>query len=169
MPIDLEKLADSEHLLDVLIQVEDVFDSIDMYCFPGWFDTEVVEGPEIRRHWVSVTLLAPYRKMPDPRAIPRLLKHDLRVEYSKVQQAGDAYNPVTGENPDGETFWMIKVSVPRRLLDQMAEADLETYDDAVDTDDVEDAKDSGIDDESAYHTDEKAPMMDGNGGMNAPV
>ena len=51
----------------------------------------------------------------------------------------------------------MRLSFPRRLLDQNEEADLEMYDDDVNPDDVEDAKDTGIDDESQMHADEQLP------------
>jgi hypothetical protein len=53
--------------------------------------------------------------------------------------------------------WLVRITIPRRLLDEINGVDLELYDDEVNTDDVEDAQDSGIDDESTLHTDEQDP------------
>jgi hypothetical protein len=154
--IDLDKLEDSSHLLDVLIGLEEILDSMDMYCYPFWFDGEVVEGPIVRRHWVTFSLLYPYRKMPDPRAALRLLKHGVQVEYNKVkQQEAGEHAGEPDKEPKHFTHWLIKITVPRRLLDQMEAADLELYDDEVDSDDVTAAKDIGLDQESQYQTDEQ--------------
>jgi hypothetical protein len=157
MPFDLEKLEDSEYLLDILISVENVLDSLDVYVYRNWFDGEVVEGPIVRRHWVIVSLLYPYNKMPDPRAALRLLKHGVQVEFDTVkqQQAGKPGEPDT--EPSTDSHWIIKIIIPRRLLDQIDGVDLAMYDDEVNPDDVTAAKDIGLDDESPYQTDEQLP------------
>ena len=156
-PIDLERLEDSSYLLDVLIQCENILDSLDCYVYQNWILGQVVEGPIVRRHWVAFSLLYPHRKMPDPRAALRLLKHGVQVEFNSVkrQQAGKPGHK--DAEPDHDTDWLVKITIPRRLLDQIEGADLETYDDEVNPDDVEAAKDIGLDDESQYQTDEQLP------------
>jgi hypothetical protein len=156
-PIDLERLEDSSYLLDILLQCENVLDSLDCYVYASWIDGEVVEGPIVRRHWVTFSLRYPHRKMPDPRAALRLLKAGVQVEFNSVkrQQAGKPGHK-DGE-PDKDTDWLVKITIPRRLLDQIEGADLEAYDDEVNPDDVEAAKDIGLDDESQYQSDEQLP------------
>jgi hypothetical protein len=155
--IDLEKLEDSTYLLDILIQMENVLDSLDIYVYRNWFEGEVVKGPIVRRHWLTFSLLYPHDKMPDPRAALRLLKHGVQVEFNtmKEQVPGDVNH--LDHEPEKDTNWMVTVTIPRRLVDQTEEADLEDYDDEVNPDDVEDAKDSGLDDESQYQEDEQLP------------
>ena len=176
MTIDLAKIEDSTHLLDLLVQMEDILDSQDLYVYRNWLSGEIVEGPVIRRHWVSFSLLYPKNKMPDPRGSLRLLKLNIKVEFSKVSRADGStpLNPAAGqagtipasnEHPT-DTHWLVKLTFPRRLLDQMGE-NTDYYEDDVDTDDVEDAKDSGIDAESAYTSGEQGP--EGLGDMGAPT
>ena len=176
MAIDLDKLEDASHLLSILLQMEDVLDSLDLYCFENWLDGEVVEGPIIRRHWVSMSLLYPSDKMPDPRAALRLLKHHIMVEFDKIERTKtgtpkdtrNANTPGAGTSivqakAGKERDWLVKITVPRRLLDQIAAADADTYEDDVEIDDVESAKDSGLDDQTAYtenQTDDAAPPND---------
>lgn len=192
MTIDLDRIEEAPHILDILLQTEDILDSLDVYCYKNWLDGEVIEGPVVRRHWISVSLLYPHNKMPDPRAALRLLKHDVIVEFSKVLQDGAAFQPVAEppnanasgaasvapaspaagvgappETADAKQFWMVKIAFPRRLLTQMG-ADLSFYDDEVDSEDVEAAKDSGIDDESGYESDEQAPL-DPTAAPGAPI
>lgn len=167
MTIDLDKIKDSSHLLEMLIQMEDVLDSLDIYVYKNWINGELIEGPIIRRHWVSMSLFYPYEKMPDPRASLRLLKHGVLVEFDRMHRAADETTndaksandgTPTAAKEDGEpNDWMVKLTFPRRLLNQIAEADLDTYEDEVEVEDVEDAKDIGVDDESAYKTDEQTP------------
>lgn len=169
--IDLEKLEDSSHLLDILIQCENVLDSLDVYVYRNWYDGQVVEGPIVRRHWVTFSLLYPHHKMPDPRAALRLLKHGVQVEFNSVKRQLDKPAATTmptadgtsqpDAEPDHDTDWLVRITIPRRLLDQMEGADLEMYDDEVNPDDVQAAQDIGLDDESQYQSDEQMPADQG--------
>lgn len=161
MNIDLEKLRESPNLLDILIQMEDVLDQMDVYVFDNWLKGEVVEGPVVRRYWLDMTLLYPYKEMPDPQGALRLLKHGVRVDYEKAKRSDkNKLEPMKGADSDNDKepskkeaesmFWLVKVSVPRRLVVQIGTAQNDFYDDEVDVDDVEEAKDSGMNDESAY-------------------
>lgn len=172
MAIDLEKIQDSPHLLDILLQMEDVLDSLDIYVFKNWYSGEVAEGPVVRRYWLDFTLKYPYDKMPDPKAALRLLKHGVRVDFWKAKVKGEEFidadeanqaqeNEVGAhmaeeqEEDHSDTVWLVRISIPRRLVAQMSAEEVDFYDDEIDVDDVEDAKDSGIDDESAYMTDDE--------------
>lgn len=173
MAIDFELLHDSPHLLEILVQIEDVLDRLDTYVFPNWIDGEVVDGPRVRRYWLDITLRYPYKKMPDPRAALRLLKHGVRVDFRKAKvgeddlaedvsvetAAEDADADASGANDD--KVWLITISVPRRLVTQLAGEEMDYYDDEVDVDDAQEAKDTGIDDESAYREDEQQAQQQG--------
>lgn len=155
--IDLEKLEDSTYMLDILLQCENVLDMFDVYTALNWFDGEVVKGPIVRRHWVSFSLLYPHDKMPDPRMALRLLKHGIQCEFNQVKRevAGDVNT--RDHEPKKPTDWLVTITIPRRLLDQTEEAELEAYDDEVNPDDVIAAKDIGLDDQSTLQQDEQAP------------
>jgi hypothetical protein len=155
MTIDLEQLEDSPHLLDLLIKMEDVLDSLDVYVFSNWFDGEIVEGPKVRRYWLDMTLLFPKEKMPDPRAGLRLLKHGVRVDFQKAaQEEGGEYREISGiegkTNKDGNReVWLVRISVPRRLIAEISAGELDFYEDELDdVEDVQDAQDTGMNDES---------------------
>lgn len=162
MAIDFELLQDSPYLLDILVQMEDVLDSMDVYVFKNWLKGEVAEGPIVRRYWLDMTLRYNYDEMPDPRAALRLLKHGVRVDFSKgrledgKEDASAIENPdeVDEENDTDNLVWLVRISIPRRLVVQMNNAQHDFYDEEVDIEQVEDAKDDGIDDESSYHSDE---------------
>ena len=150
--IDLELISDSDHLLDILISMENVLDGLDVYSFANWLTGEVVDGPVVRRYWTTFSLRYPYNKMPDPRAALRLLKHGVEVEYNREKRQ-DGKGGETAKQSD----WLITISIPRRLLDQDQENDLKIYADEVNPDDVTTAKDSGLDNESQYKSDEQNP------------
>lgn len=179
--IDLEAIQDSPHLLDILLQMEDVLDSLDIYVFKNWYLGEVAEGPKVRRYWLDFTLKYDYDKMPDPKAALRLMKHGVRVDFWKAKFGSDGEfedaeaskaDMAEADGDDGDkdmsdTFWLVRISIPRRLVAQMSAEEMDFYDEDVDVDDVEDAKDTGIDDESAYMADENEGQ-DGMGDPNAP-
>lgn len=182
--IDLEKITDSPHLLDVLLQMEDVLDSLDVYVFKNWYRGEVVEGPKVRRYWLDFTLKYDLDRMPDPKAALRLMKHGARVDFWKakygkegefedaqVTEAEMEEHEAGEKNPDSEDFWLVRISIPRRLVAQMSAEELDFYDEEVDVEDVEDAQDTGIDDESAYFNDEQGGEDDFMGGepQEAPL
>ena len=54
---NLNAIFDNKDLLDVLIDVEDVFDGLDLYAFKNWIDGLVVSGPHVSRYWINVCLL----------------------------------------------------------------------------------------------------------------
>jgi hypothetical protein len=170
--IDLEKLEDSKYLLNVLMQCEDLLDKNDSYAFVNWESGIVIRGPIIKRHWISFSLRYPHSKMPDPKFALRLLKIGVQCQFERMKQevAGNVTAP--DHEPDHQTDWMVTITVPRRLLDQTEEADLETYDDEINQDDVVSAQDIGLDDESSYHEDEQNPEgmdnpeADANAAMN---
>lgn len=169
MALDIELLHDSPHLLTLLVGVENILDELDVYVFENWIDGEIVDGPRVRRFWIDITLQYPYRKMPDPRAALRLLKHGVRVDFRKAKIDGKSLEESASNDQEtseektssDNKVWLITVSVPRRLMADLSNEEFDFYDDEVDMEDAEEAKDTGIDDESAYHADEQQDQMMG--------
>lgn len=147
MELNIKHIEETPHLLELLLEVEDVLDSLDVYVFRNWFDGEVVSGPSIKRYWVSIKLKFEEKKMPDPRAAKRLLKHGIMVQYEKEQQEDIGEHAKEG---DTKNVWIVTVEVPRKLLNGMNDSGTDFYDDEIDLDDIESAKDLGVDQESGY-------------------
>lgn len=141
MPIDLTHIEETPHVLDILLEIESVLDSLDLYVFKNWILGEIVDGPRIKRHWVSITLKYQQNLMPDPRAGLRLLKHGIMVSFGKgtMEELPEA--------PE-EPVWLVKIEVPRRLISGLNNATTDFYDDEVDSELVDSAKDIGVDDET---------------------
>lgn len=144
MAIDLNNIEETPHILDIMLEVEDVLDSLDIYVFKNWFLGEVIDGPRIKRYWVEITLQYPKKMMPDPRAGLRLMKHGILVSFTEGKLEALKETPA-------EPVWLVKVEVPRRLLTGMSNATTDFYDDEIDSDDIESAKDMGVDDETGYN------------------
>jgi hypothetical protein len=166
--LDLEKLEDSTFLLDVLLNCESVLDDLDLWCYLNWFEGEIAKGPVIRRHWVTFSVRYDHDKMPDPRAALRLLKHGIQVEFNTMKQKATGNVVTPDHEPKTPTDWLVTITIPRHLMDDINEADLE-YDEDVDTDDVEDAKDVGLDNESQYQEDEQLPEDSADPAMAPPA
>lgn len=164
----IKKLNDSESLTDILIQMEDFLDSLDIYVFKNWFEGEIVEGPEVRRYWVSMTLKYDYDKMPDPAGAERLLKSGTKVIFRKSSEK----KPVEVKGPDDLEpnkkpkmedikIWLVEIQIPRRFIEELDDADLENTDEpGIDAEKVSDARDENIDKEAAF-TKEGAKELSG--------
>ncbi len=136
MAIDFKQLEESPHLLDVLVQMEDVLDSFDIYVFDNWVKGEIVHGPKVRRYWFDFTLRYKENEKPSDKGSKRLIKHGIKVTVDEVT--------IEGEEGEPEKGWEVKISIPSNLIKDMNAAELDFYDDEVDTDDVKDAQDGGM-------------------------
>jgi hypothetical protein len=156
--IDLEKIQDSKHILDILIQCEDILDSLDIYVYKNWFSGEVISGPNVQKYWVTIGLSYELDKMPDPRASLRLMKYGIKVKFEKNQRQVKR-NMYTNkeQKPDDDQIWIVTITIPKRLINQIGSTNDDFYEDEVDQEDVDSAKDAGIDNESAYMSDEQNP------------
>jgi hypothetical protein len=154
MELDLNKIEETPHLLDILLEIEDVIDSLDVYVFKNWMKGEIIEGPIIKRYWVEVTIRYPLDQMPDPRAGLRLLAHGIMVSFEKGP-IPNLVNRATGGS-EAKEAWFVKIEVPRKLLNGMNDASVDFYDEEIDVDDIESAKDLGVDENTAF-TQQEAP------------
>lgn len=157
-----KRLSDSDSLTDVLIQMEDFLDSLDLYVFKNWFDGEIVDGPNIRRYWVSMTLKYAYKDMPDPAGAERLLQHGAKVVFRKSkEEVAVEINDPSDLQPNKkpkmkqEEIWLVEIQIPRRFIEELDDSDLEMHvdDEAVDIEDVSDARDENVDETDAFTDD----------------
>jgi len=150
--------------LDTLMDVERVLDNQNIYTYANWLDGEIVEGPHIDKYWVTVTLMYPYKKMPDPEAAARLIKHDCKVYYAKDEliTAAKLTSPEDSEHTDGadgrrpgqhrakqvkKPVWLVTLEIPRKFMDELASASLAISNDTVDSSAVQSAVDDGMGDD----------------------
>lgn len=146
MPISVKMLNDqikyissTNTLLDMLLRFEKVLEEVDLYAFRNWIRGEVLQGPDLDRHYITVKLMYPASEMPDPEGAQRLFNIDCLVKYEKEMLA----NPVpaqkftdrvvTDRYDDGtlprryevehEEVWVVSVKMPRRYVDEFANID----------------------------------------------
>jgi hypothetical protein len=170
----ITRITDSEDLTDLLIDVEDYFDSNDLYAFKNWINGIVVSGPYVSKYWVKLTLKYPYFGMPDPEGGLRLYQHGTRISFRighedvpiKVKSEGD-YRPGTKKPKMKLTrIWLVEILVPRRLVKDLDDEVLDLYDEEVDADSIDDANIDGIDTEDQFTQGQDNNGMDQNSDTN---
>ncbi|MBH18746.1 MAG: hypothetical protein CMD91_04195 [Gammaproteobacteria bacterium] len=183
MPQEFESINDninsihgSETLLDLLLEWEDVLDSLDIYAFKNWKKGELVDGPQIEKYWITCTIMYPYKLMPDPDATKRLTKHGIKVSYkedhylkpAKLVHPEDSETraneePFTDEGQKKRSegkrraklikipTWLVKIEIPRHFIDEfLADTAGTSGDDDIKLEDVKDAYDEGAGGEEQY-------------------
>jgi hypothetical protein len=157
----LDDVYDSENILDILVEFERTFDELNVYVYKNWIKGEIVEGPKIDRYWITVSLMYPYRLMPDPEGALRLTDHGCKVTFQKdilkhvaKIKGEESYepDPVTGKlkaKVIKSPIWLVEVIMPRRFIDQRQTEKVQASDTNIDMDDVSDAYDENLNDDSA--------------------
>lgn len=157
---NLDYILGSKTVLDVLMEFENMLDTVNLYGFKNWKYGEIVEGPKLSRYWVSVTLMYPHKLMPDPSGADRLTKYDCHVEYKKahylvprkIKTPEDLEQNEEGKRlpkVDKKDIWLVTIEMPRRFIDEETFNTGAVDTDEIDSDAVDDAYDQGLDGEEA--------------------
>ena len=158
----LDNIIDSSSNLNVLLEFEEVLDNLHIYSYKNWEYGEVLAGPEVSRYWVTVSLMYPYKMMPDPDGALRLTKHGARVFYYQ----DELLEPIKITKPDdlgptdsrtGERkpkmkkskVWVVTIEMPRDFVSEFESAKVTINGVDVDLSDVDSAYDSDYDNEIA--------------------
>lgn len=142
----IKKISETNTLLDMLLEFEKTLEDIDVYAYKNWEKGEILEGPTLDRHYVTVKLMYPQKDMPDPDGAKRLLGRDCLVKYHKdtlvTPVKVKSFDDVIAEiSPDGvtkhkaktksEPVWVVEIKMPRRYVDEFStdvvEADEDSY------------------------------------------
>ena len=141
-------------LLDILLEFENMLDEQGMYAYENWKLGEVAQGPKLSRYWLNVTLLYPYLKMPNPKAALRLTNIGCDVKFKKATLK----TPMTVKTQDdldsnkkpkikNHDVWLVDVWMPRKFVDEALNGKDE-FGGSVDTTELSDAYEAGLDDET---------------------
>lgn len=160
---NLSGIFANQTVLEILTEFEGVLDSMDMYAYENWIKGEVVDGPHLERYWVTVTLMYPQNKMPNPEAASRLTQHGCKVFYGK-----DHYlKPVKVTDPEDLEYkdkpftqnqeqqrrpkleripvWLVRIEMPRHFVDSQASEIVRVNQQDVDVNDIVSGYDQGLD------------------------
>ena len=164
----LDKNINRNSALDVLLQVDSVLDSLNIYAYKNWIEGEIVDGPHIERYWVTLTIMYPHKLMPDPAGAERILAKGGKVFFAKDElitaaklvTPDDVSDTPDERRPDmpaakkiKRPIWLITLELPRNFLDSMTSDKLKIDDLSIDTQKVEDAYDDGLGDDDALRSD----------------
>lgn len=145
----------TDSALNTLMDFERVIDELDLYAFENWKMGELVEGPVYEKYFVTCTFMWPYKKMPDPRAAERLAEYDCEVfykrdilEYPIKIKTPDDFKPGTKMPRKGQApVWLVKIVMPKTLMQEIHQGSLELESGNVDMEDIEQAYETGQDDD----------------------
>lgn len=170
----LDDVYGSENILDILVEFERIFDQLDIYVFKNWIKGEIVEGPKIDRYWITVTLMYPYKMMPDPAGAERLMDRGCKVWYGQdtLQHVANIKGPESYERDEEgklepklikSPVWTVKITMPRHFVDEIQTNKVEAGDHTIDMDEVTSAYDENLNDDevakgnAADETQQQAP------------
>lgn len=152
----------SDGSMSILLDFERVLDEIDVYAFKNWELGELVQGPELGRYDVSCTFMWPYKLMPDPHAVKRLMAIGCKVDYAK----GKLKVPVEVTNYDDfiqgtnypksaeKEVWFVRIVVPLELMDDIKEGSIDLADQSIDLEELDSAYDDDLDKEGTQQDEE---------------
>lgn len=156
----IQNLSDSDTLLDFMIQAEDFLDNMDIYAFKNWIEGTVVEGPNVSKYWIELTLMYDYDQMPDPSGAIRLINVGAKASMRTIEvqdtslptepderinidtlaamapnQAaqGVTLNQVVNANSKKkyDKKWLVDISIPRQFIDDLNDMNMDSFDSTV--------------------------------------
>lgn len=152
----LKQIYDGSSSLDMLIEFEEILDTLHVYAYKNWIEGEVVGGPDVSRHWIEVSLMYPYDMMPDPTGALRLIHHGCYVHYAKYKlqksveiiDTNDVELDKRGKRkPKKEIVpvWIVKISMPRHFVDEFDSEKIKINGEEIDMSEVTAAYDENLD------------------------
>lgn len=146
--------------LNTLLDFERIIDELDIYAFDYWKQGELVAGPVYEKYFVTCTFMWPYSRKPDTRGAKRLADYGCVVKYKKdvleypvkVKTMVD-FQPGTKMPRMGKLpIWLVTITVPKKLMQDITKGSLELESDTVDAEDIDQGFEEGLDD-AMYKTD----------------
>ena len=152
----------TDSALSSLMDFERVIDELDLYVFENWKKGELVEGPIYEKYFVTCTFMWPYKKMPDPRGGQKLLDYGCSVRYKKdllkfpmkVKSPNDFEAGSKMPKMQQVPVWLVEIVMPKKLMQEIHQGSIELESETIDAEDVEQAYETGTDDD-VYKTDDQ--------------
>lgn len=154
----------TDSALASLLDFERVLDELDLYVFSNWKKGELVEGPIIEKYFITCIFMWPYKLMPDPRGAERLSSYDCRIRYKKdyletpekiddqIDYAPGTKYPRMKQDP----IWLVEITMPKQLVTDISQGSLELEGEVLDMEDIEQAYQSGVEDDVNLTNDSQA-------------
>lgn len=168
----IKKISNTNSLLDMLLEFEKVLDTSDLYAYKNWIQGELLDGPKLSRHWVTVRLIYKAEQMPDPDGAKRILMRGGVVNFKKgtllsprkVRSFDDVTLTMKADGrqryktkTDNHPIWIVEIKLPRKFVDEFV------------TDNIEVDEDSYVDMEAMNpESTAEAPPPSDDGGVGTP-
>ena len=158
----IKGIMTSDGSMSILLDFERVLDEIDIYAFKNWELGELVQGPDLGRYTCTCIFMWPYKLMPDPHAVKRLLAIGCKVNYGK----GELKVPIQPKNYDDfiqgtmypksveRKVWFVKIEIPLDLMDDIKEGSIDLADQSIDLEELDGAYDDDLDKEGTEQEEE---------------
>jgi len=169
MPANIKDLLNNtkdifmtDSAVNSLLDFERVLDELDLYAFANWKTGELVEGPVYEKYFVTCTFMWPYKKMPDPRGAVRLAEYDCEVNFKqdffehpkKVKTPNDFQPGTKVPKLIKSPIWLVEIVMPKKLMQDIEQGALELESGTVDMEDIDQAYESGADNDAVDQQDE---------------
>ncbi len=162
----------SDGSMNTLLDYERVLDEADVYAYKNWDLGELVQGPIAKRYTVACTFMWPYKLMPDPRGIKRLLSIGCDVQYAsssievpvEVKDYDDFVPGTRYPKMKKRKVWFVNIVIPRDLMDDIKEGSIDLADQTIDLEEIDDAYDEDLDQQDTQEGQENDA-----GGMGGPA
>lgn len=174
---NVEYVYNSDTSFQYLKDFERVFEELGLYVFSNWMDGELLEGPNIERHWVTCKFMWPREQMPDPMGGKRLLDYDCKIRYIKstiieprqIKKPSDMRPGGSKKGKlDEKPVWVVEVQMPRRLITYIYNGYQRQQDDLIEpTLQGEDSLDDAGPEDTELETSEDEGAEDTEGGAGA--
>lgn len=111
---------------DVLNYFEKILEEAGIYGYKNWEKGLVIDGPIVKKYWVTVSLMYQREQMPEPAGGLRLKKYGCEVYFEegtykepvRVMSEMDIDDTKTRKaNIKGIDVWVIHIRMPRRLIE----------------------------------------------------
>lgn len=149
----IKGIMTSDGTMSKLLDFERVLDELDVYAFKNWELGELVQGPNAGRYTTACIFMWPYKLMPDPRAVKRLLAVGCDVKWTKTKvkvpvEIKSYDDLVPGTNyPKGmnREVWLVKIVIPNDLMEDMKEGSIDLAGSTIDLDELDNAYSEDLD------------------------
>lgn len=165
---NIKEIYMTDSMMQYLLDFERVLDEVDMYVFENWESGELVDGPHVKKYYITCTFMWPFKKMPDPEGAARLLQYGCSVKYKR----GTIRYPVAMEGPEDQDqrtkeariatsrVWLVEIAMPRKLVSTIYFGALDVEGTQVEIDDLVDAYDAELDGEGQFADEEQDVAQD---------
>lgn len=146
----------SDGSMSTLLDFERVLDEADLYAFENWILGELVQGPISKRYSVKCVFMYPYKLMPNPMGVKRLLVLGCNVEFAKSQikvpiEVTNYEDFVQGTRYPKmieRKVWFVSIEIPKQLMNEIKEGSIDLADKAIDLEEIDQAYEEDLDKEN---------------------